>query len=189
MHLNSDTFNYTLDAIHDQIVLTLVNLKPNPTPPHWQLSLAHYELATGFSCNTLAAQFDLSVPSINEFFNKICRILVGTLYDQYVHLPETEDEWGAKVKGFLENYKFSCVGTRVEFHVYINSYLKNQFNFKKRCPVTNFGLMGFNKHFLYAAVRVSGSTHDARLLKEFSVSTAILDGNQLQCLLPICLVT
>ena len=188
MRLNSDTFNYTLDAIHDQIVLTLGNLKPNPTPPHWQQYLTHYELAKGLSCNTLAAQFDLSVPSINKFFNKICRILVGTLYDQHVRLPETEDEWGAKVKGFLENYKFSCVGTQVGFHVYINSYLKNQFNFKKRYPMTNFRLMGFNKHFLYAGW-VSGSTHDARLLKEFSISTAILDVNQLQCLLPICLVT
>ena len=35
MRLNLDTFNYILDSIHDQIVLTPTNLKPNPTPPHW----------------------------------------------------------------------------------------------------------------------------------------------------------
>ena len=110
MHSNRDTFNYTLDAIHDQIVFTPTNLKPDPTPPDRQLDWTIYRLATECSCKTLPALFGLSVPSVSKFFNKICRILVVTLYDQYVRLPETETECGGEVKGFVENYKFPCVG-------------------------------------------------------------------------------
>ena len=33
--------------------------------------------------------------------------------------------------------------------------------------MTNLGLIGYNKRFLYAAVGTPGITHDARLLKEY----------------------
>ena len=156
-------------------MLTPTNLKPNPTPPQWQLGSTIYGLTTGCSCNTLAALFSLSVPCVNEFFNKICRILVSKLYGQYVRLPKTEGVWGADVKGFLEDCEFPCVGAWDIFHVYVNSNLENYFSFKKRYLVTYLGSVGFNKRFLYVAVGPPGSTHDARLSKEFSFYTAILD--------------
>ena len=83
MRLNRDAFNYILDVVHDQIVLTPKKLKPNPTLPHQLLGLTIYYLATGCKCKTLLR---LSVPSVNEFLNKICRILVGTLYNQYINM-------------------------------------------------------------------------------------------------------
>ena len=43
--------------------------------------------------------------------------------------------------------------------------------------MTNLGLIGYNKRFLYAAVRTSGSIHDARLLKESSIYSDIINGN------------
>ena len=49
MRFNPDTFNYILDAIYGQIVLFPTNLEPNHTPPHPQLGLIIYWLATG--CN------------------------------------------------------------------------------------------------------------------------------------------
>ena len=97
--LISDGFNYILDTIHDQIVLTPANLKPNLTPPHRQLGLTIYQLGMGCSCNTLAAFFDLSVGCVEDFLNKTCRILVSKPYDQYVCLPETEAEWEPKLRG------------------------------------------------------------------------------------------
>ena len=156
-------------------MLTPTNLKPNLTPPQWQLGSTIYRLTTGCSCNTLAAFFSLSVPFVNEFFSKICRVLVSKLYGQYVRLSKTEAEWGADVKGFLEDCELPCVGAWDIFHVYVNSNLENYFNFKKRYSVTYLGSVGFNKYFLYVAVGASGSTHDARLSKEFSLYTAVLD--------------
>ena len=41
----------------------------------------------------------------------------------------------------------------------------------------SLGFVGFRKHFLHAAVGAPGRTREARLLKEFSIYTVILDGD------------
>ena len=43
--------------------------------------------------------------------------------------------------------------------------------------MTNLGLVGFNKRFLYATVGALESTHEAKILKESSIYAAILDGD------------
>ena len=45
--------------------------------------------------------------------------------------------------------------------------------------MTNLGLVGYNKRFLYASVGAPGSTHDTRLLKESSIFHQILKGDVL----------
>ena len=103
--------------------------------------------------------------------------MVVSLYDRYVRLSTTGKEWQNEIRGFLENYEFPCVGAWDGFHVYINSQLKNHFSFKERYSMTNLDLIGYNKRFLYAAVGAPGSTHDARLLKESSIYSDIINGN------------
>ena len=43
--------------------------------------------------------------------------------------------------------------------------------------MTNLGLIGYNKSFLYAAVGAPGSTYDARLQNESSIYSDIINGN------------
>ena len=43
--------------------------------------------------------------------------------------------------------------------------------------MTNLGLIGYNKRFLYAAVGAPGSTHNSRLVKESSIYSDIINGN------------
>ena len=43
--------------------------------------------------------------------------------------------------------------------------------------MTSLDLVGYNKRFLYTLAGASGSARDARLLKESSIYTAILDGD------------
>ena len=40
-----------------------------------------------------------------------------SLYDYYVHLPTTDEEWQNEIRGFLENYEFPCVGAWDGFYV------------------------------------------------------------------------
>ena len=82
-----------------------------------------------------------------------------------------------EIRGFLENCEFPCEGAWDGFHVYINNQLNNYFSFKKRYPMTNLGLIAYNKRFLYAAVGAPGSTHNSRLVKESSIYTDIINGN------------
>lgn len=45
--------------------------------------------------------------------------------------------------------------------------------------MANLGSIGYNKRFLYAAVGAPGITQDARLLKEPSIYSDIVNGNVL----------
>ena len=91
MRINRATCNFILDGIYEDIILTPTNLKPNPTSPDRQLALTIYRLATGCTYSTLPDLFGVSVSAASKFFNKICRLMVISLYDRYACLP-TNDE-------------------------------------------------------------------------------------------------
>ena len=98
-------------------------------------------------------------------------------YDQYVTLPKTDEEGESEVKGFIENYEFPCVDAWDGFHVYKSSKLKSFYSFKKRYSMSNLGLVGYNKRFLYCGVGAPGSTHDSRMLRSTSLYEKIISGN------------
>ena len=131
MRINYLTFNFILDRIYEDIILTPSNLNPNPASPDRQLALTIYRVATGCTYSTLSDLFGVSVSAASKFFNKTCRLIVVSLYHRYVRLPTTDEEWKNEVRGFLENYEFPCVGAWDGFYVYINSQSKNYFSLKK----------------------------------------------------------
>ena len=89
---NRETFNFVLNEIHDDIVMSPTNLKPFPTPPDRQLAMTLYRFATGCTYSALSDLFGVSVSAANKFFNKVCRVLVAKLYDRFVYLPSADDE-------------------------------------------------------------------------------------------------
>ena len=165
LRIERATFEYILAEIRDHLIRQQTTMRPIPTTPACQLALTLYRLADGCTFTVLENQFGESISNCANPFNHVCRVHVSSLYDRYVRVPETDEEWEHEVRGFVENYEFPCVGAWDGFHVYISSKLKNFFSFKKRYTMTKMGLIGYNKRFLYAAVGAPGSTHDARLLR------------------------
>ena len=56
-------------------------------------------------------------------FNHVVREIAVNLFEEYVKLPSTEQERINKIKGFIENYEFPCIGAWDGFHVHISSKL------------------------------------------------------------------
>ena len=131
MRINHTAFNFVLDEIYEDIILAPANLKPNPTSPD-QYALTIYRLAASCTYSTLSDLFGVSVSAASKFFNKLCRLMVVSLYDRYVRLTTTDEEWQNEICGILENCEFPCVGAWDGFLVYINSQLKIIFNFQKK---------------------------------------------------------
>ena len=152
-----DTFEHILEEILPDLIKTPTPMKPNPITPATQLAITLYRLAHGCSLSTLEDIFGWSIPTNDKAFNYVCRVLAQRLYDRYVRLPKTEEEWTAEIKGLTENYEFPCVGAWDGFHVYVSSQLKSYFSFKKRYSISNMGLAAHNKRFLYAAAGAPGS--------------------------------
>ena len=175
--ITRDIFEHILEEILPDLIKTPTPMKPNPITPATQLAITLYRLAHGCSLSALEDVFGWSIPANDKTFNYVCRVLVQRLYDRYVRLPETEEEWTAEIKGFTENYEFPCVGAWDGFHVYVSSQLKSYFSFKKRYSISNNGLVAHNKRILYAAAGAPGSTHDARLLRHTSLFKDIVSGD------------
>ena len=102
MRINRGTFSFILDGIYEEIISTTTNLKPNLTFPDWQLALTIYRLATGCTYSTLPDLFGVSVSAASKFFNKICRLMVVSLYNRFVRLPTTDEEWQNEFVVFRE---------------------------------------------------------------------------------------
>ena len=92
------------------------------------------------------------------------------LFDKYVKMPSTEQEWINEIKGFVENYELSCTGVCDGFHNYVCSKLKNH---------DNMGLVGYSNRFLKLIIEPPGSTHDVRLLRNIGLFKQILNGQGL----------
>ena len=176
LRVSRETFEYILNVIEPHIAKIPTNLNPSPTSADRQLASTLYRLAHGCSYSTISDLFGISISAAAKIFNKVVRVLVLLLYDEYVKIPSSDQDWECQLKGFIENYEFPCVGAWDGFHVYISSKLKHFYSFKKRYTMSSLGLVGYNKSFLYAAVGAPGSTHDARMLKSTRLYKSIISG-------------
>ena len=120
------------------------NAKPNPTSVERQVASTLYRYAHGVSFDTIGDLFGISKELACTIFNKTSRAIVYHLYDEFVKLPATEDEWQEEMKGFLENYGFPCSAAWDGFHIYVSTRIKQYYSFKKRYTVTNMGLISYN---------------------------------------------
>ena len=130
----------------------------------------------GCSYSTVGDLFGVAASTACTIFNHVTKTIVQALYDDFVKLPQSEEEWKRRTLGFLENWAFPCVGAWDGFHVYINCHLKNFFSFKKRYSVTNMGFIASNKRFLWAGVGVPGSVYDSTLLQASDIFNSIESG-------------
>ena len=76
--------------------------------------------------------FGISIVSAVITFNKVIWEIISHLYDKYVYMPKTDEEWIKEYKGFIKNYEIPCVGAWEGFHVYVSTRLKNYYSFKNR---------------------------------------------------------
>ena len=61
MRINRTAFNFILDGIYKDLILTPTNLKRNPTSPDRQLALTIYRLATDCTYSTLSDFYSVCV--------------------------------------------------------------------------------------------------------------------------------
>ena len=80
-----------------------MNLNQHPISVNRQLGLTLCRLGHGFCFTTYSQLFGVSISLASVTFNKVCCVLVATLYSRYVKLSRADEEWEAELKGFLEN--------------------------------------------------------------------------------------
>ena len=94
--------------------------------------------------------FPLSLAA--KTFDKVVRLLVSNIYDEYVKMSNTDEEWENDLRGFIENFETPYTGVWDGFHVYVSSKLKPFYNFKKCYTMSSLGLVSYSKRFLWTVV-------------------------------------
>ena len=134
----------------------------NPTEEQRQLALTIYRFSRGCLFNVLKYLVGVSQSLATQCFNKVAKVMVRYLYDDFVKTPQTGEEWVKKFKSFMENYEFPFVGALGGLHARVLTHLKNHFNLKNKYTITSIGLIGHNKRFLHL-IGIRGIIHDASL--------------------------
>ena len=119
--LTKDNFNIILNRIEASIVKTPTNLVPEYTELNRQLGLTIYKLAHGCTFTVICNVFGISESLATQTFNHVVRELVVNLFDEYVKMPSTEQEWINEIKGFIENYEFPFFGLGTVF-MFMNAH-------------------------------------------------------------------
>ena len=68
------------------------NLIQHPIGVNRQLGLTLYRLGHGASFTTLSQLFGVSISLAGVTLNKVCSVLVATLYNRYVKFSRTDEE-------------------------------------------------------------------------------------------------
>ena len=176
MRVTREAFLYILGAISDDTSKVTTKFK-EPTCLECQLGLTVYRLAHRCPYSTVGDSFGVAPSTACTIFNSVINVIVQSMYDDLVTLPQSDEEWKKALTSFIEDWEFPCVGAWDGFHVYINCHLKNFFSFKKRYSVTNMGSIVSNKRFLWAGVGAPGSLHDSTLLQSTDIFNATETGH------------
>ena len=86
-----------LNIVEPYLTKKETNLNQHPISVNRQLGLTLYRLGHGSSFTTLSQLFGVSISLASVTF-KVYRVLVATLYNRYVKLPRTDEEWEAELK-------------------------------------------------------------------------------------------
>ena len=100
LRIGRESFEFILDRIQHLIEKTPTKMVPNPIESHRQLALTIYRIAHGCSFKVLKDLFGVSQSLATETFNQVMRVMIVTLYEEFVHLPASEDEWTNECKNF-----------------------------------------------------------------------------------------
>ena len=66
---------------------------PNPIELHRQLALTIHRMAHGCSFKVLKYIFGVSQSLATQTFNKVIRVLISSLYDEFIKLPSSKEKW------------------------------------------------------------------------------------------------
>ena len=82
-----------LNIVEPYVTKKETNLNQHPVSVNRQLGLTLYRLGHGASFTTLSQSFGVSISLAGVISNKVCRVLVVTLYNRYVKLSRPDEEW------------------------------------------------------------------------------------------------
>ena len=101
------------EALFDEIVLRVtphirrkLTYWRRPIEPGLRVAITLRYLATGETYRSLPYQFRVAPNTISKIVPDTCRAIVAEFGDEYLHTPNTADEWRQVARGFETRWNF-----------------------------------------------------------------------------------
>ena len=144
------------------------------------LSVALRFLATGESYASLAYQFRMSTSTLCYMVPYTCKVIYQVLCTEYLHCPNTEEEWLVISQQFESRWQFpNCIGAGDGKHIRIRCPANSgseYFNYKGFFSLVLLAFVGPDYRFLYIDVGCQGSASDGGVFRNTSLWKALNDG-------------
>ena len=178
------------EALFDEIVLLVtphirrrMTYWRRPIEPGLRVAITLRYLATGETYRSLAYQFRVAPNTISKIVPDTCRAIVAEFGDEYLHTPNTADEWKQVARGFEMRWNFPhTLGAVDGKHIRIRKPPgagTHYFNYKKYYSIILMAMVDAEYKFLYIDVGAIGSESDggvfakselAKLLQEHGMN-------------------
>ena len=178
------------EALFDEIVLLVtphirrrMTYWRRPIEPGLRVAITLRYLATGETYRSLAYQFRVAPNTISKIVPDTCRAIVAEFGDEYLHTPDTADEWRQVARGFETRWNFPhTLGAVDGKHIRIRNPPgagTHYFNYKKYFSIILMAVVDAEYKFLYIDVGAIGSESDggvfakselAKLLQEHGMN-------------------
>ena len=151
-----------------------------PISPEEKLAITLRFLATGETYKSLIYQYRVSEVSISRFVRGVCQVIIESLMEEYMSLPDSKEKWLSVAKEFEEKWQFpNCVGAIDGKHVpLINPFNSGStyFNYKSFYSIVLLALVDANYKFLYVSVECQGRISDGRVFTNSELHHLIVNG-------------
>ncbi|XP_046145446.1 protein ANTAGONIST OF LIKE HETEROCHROMATIN PROTEIN 1-like [Osmia bicornis bicornis] len=134
-------------------------------------------LATGDSYNSLMYVFRIPATTIAKIIPEVCEAIYTVLKDEYLKMPNTEEEWVQHANEFKKKWNFpNCVGAIDGKHVRIfappNSG-SSHYNYKGSHSIVLMAVADANYRIIYCDVGCKGRISDGGVFNRCSLSNAL----------------
>ena len=100
MSVDRGAFELILISISTNIYKTATSMEPNPLEIYRQLAMTLHRLGHGCSLRIICDIYGVSIRSTVATFNKVLQEMISQLFNEYLYMSTSEEEWIAECKGF-----------------------------------------------------------------------------------------
>ncbi|XP_063923528.1 uncharacterized protein LOC135137732 [Zophobas morio] len=176
LRMSVTDFDYLLNKVSPLITKQDTLMRRAITPTERLIVTLRY-LATGDSYKSLMYLFRIPANTISTIIPEVCQAIYNVLKDEYLKIPDTEDEWKQVSRHFAEKWNFpNCLGAIDGKHINIKAPPNSgslYFNYKQAHSIILMGLANANYKFLYINIGAPGRDSDGGVYMNCSLSQAL----------------
>jgi hypothetical protein len=176
--MSQETFEQLLTSIQSRIEKKDTQMRMSISA-RIRLQITLRFLASGASFMILEELFRVSSATISQLIPEVCSAIWEELGKQYIHCPNSEEEWKQVAQGFHRWDYPRALGALDGKHVSVDNFGNSGSafrNYKHGFSIVLLALVDSNYCFLYTDIGTGGASNDSGIFNKSMLNAALTSG-------------